>query len=171
VDVAALLRAAVASVTDLRAQVLLFHLLFALPPLHAATRIPTGVLLPRDMKNTFSVILLLLCSSWSAASGASLHPQTGKVYTYSATPTVRAKTHPYEEQTNSQRKQKKDEAYKRSVRRQRARTHHIRFETACCCKAASGVQIGSTAFHFFPAVSLSAYYIPSLVRKRGPPAV
>lgn len=157
--------------TDLRAQDLLFHLLFALPPLHAATRIPTDVLIPRDMKNVYSILLLLLCSSWSSASGASIHTQTGKVHIYSTTPTSRAKAHPDDARKDSRREQKKNDAYKRSVHRQHFRVRHIRLETACSFRTVPGVRIGLRAFHFSHPVSLSADYVPSLVRKRGPPCV
>jgi len=121
------------------------------------------------MKKIFSIILLLLGSSWFSAPGASLHAQSGIVHTYSATPTSRAKTHPYDERRDSQRKQKKDAPYKRSVHRQHIRVRHNPLETACCCKVPSGVRIGLIAFHFTHVASLSAGYIPSLVRKRGPP--
>jgi len=122
------------------------------------------------MKSTIS-ILLLLGSSWLATSGATAQTQAREVHTYSVTPTVRANDYPYHDRKDTQRKQKKDDPYKVRVHRQRIRVRHNPLETALCCRFESAVRIGLVGSHFTCVAPLSADYIPSLVRKRGPPAV
>jgi hypothetical protein len=123
------------------------------------------------MKTIFSILILLLGSSWIFTPGARLHAPAGIVHTYTAAPTVRAKASSHHERRDTQRNQKKDDAYKVRVHRQRIRIRHDPLETAFCCKVESAVRIGLIASHFSNAAPLFAYYIPSLVAMRGPPAV
>jgi hypothetical protein len=141
------------------------------PLSHATTVILTQVLLPRDVKRIISILLLLLASTWLSASGGNSHAQIGIVHTYSATPTSRAKTYPCDERRDSQRRRKKDDAFKKSVPRQRIRVRHNPLESVSCCKLAPGVQIDLIGFPLSHAGSLSAGCVPSLVRKRGPPGL
>src|SRR5512140_3819506 len=123
------------------------------------------------MKRFFSILLLLSATFWFCLPGAIAHAQAGMVHTYSVTPKARAKTHPSDEKSDSRRKQKKDGPYKRSVHRQHSRVRHTPVELASLGKVASTVRRSTIAFDFFPAVPPSTYHIPSLVCKRGPPAV